>query len=115
MGERANFALLPGVHGALRQLLAWDIAAIETTLAARNGELCQRLDVIGLKTVAAENRGAHFIVAQLPYGVRDDLLSELAKEQVYLSVRNGSLRITPHLWNDAQDFDRLIYTFRRLI
>ena len=115
MGERANFALLPGVNGALRQLLDWDIAAIETTLAARNVELCQRLDAIGLKTVAAENRGAHFIGAQLPDGVRVDLLAELAKEQVYLSLRNGSLRITPHLWNDAQDFDRLISALRRLI
>ena len=115
MGERANFALLPGVNGALRQLLDWDIAAIETTLAARNVELCQRLEAIGLETVAAKNRGAHFIGAQLPDGVRGDLLAELAKEQVYLSVRNGSLRITPHLWNDAQDFDRLIGTLRRLI
>ena len=115
MGERANFALLPGVNGALRQLLDWDIAAIETTLAARNVDLCQRLDAIGLKTVDAENRGAHFIGAQLPDGVRGDLLAELAKEQVYLSVRNGSLRITPHLWNDAQDFDRLIGTLSRLI
>ena len=115
MGERANFALLPGVNKALRQLLDWDIAAIETTLAARNADLCQRLDAIGLETVAAENRGAHFIGAQLPHGTRDDLLADLAKEKVYLSVRNGSLRITPHLWNDAQDFDRLIDALRRMI
>ena len=115
MGERANFALLPGVNKALRQLLEWDIAAIETTLSARNADLCQRLASIGLKTVAAENRGAHFIGAQLPDGTRDDLLAELAKGRVYLSMRNGSLRITPHLWNDTQDFDRLIDALRRLI
>ena len=115
MGERANFALLPGVNEALRQLLEWDVASIETTLAARNADLCKRLDTIGLKTVATENRGAHFIGAQLPAGTRDDLLTELAKEKVYLSERGGSLRITPHLWNDDQDFDRLIDILRRLI
>ena len=115
MGERANFALLPGVNEALRQLLEWDVASIETTLAARNADLCKRLDTIGLKTVATENRGAHFIGAQLPAGTRDDLLTESAKEKVYLSERGGSLRITPHLWNDDQDFDRLIDILRRLI
>ena len=87
----------------------------KTTLAARNADLCKRLDTIGLKTVATEHRGAHFIGAQLPAGTRDDLLTELAKEKVYLSERGGSLRITPHLWNDDQDFDRLIDILRRLI
>ena len=115
MGERSNFALLPGVNEALRQLLNWGVASIETTLAARNADLCQRLETIGLKTIVAENRGAHFIGAQLPAGTRDDLLTELAKEKVYLSERGGSLRITPHLWNDDQDFYRLIDTLRRLI
>ena len=115
MGERSNFALLPGVNEALRQLLNWGVASIETTLAARNADLCQRLETIGLKTIVAENRGAHFIGAQLPAGTRQDLLTELAKEKVYLSERGGSLRITPHLWNDDQDFYRLIDTLRRLI
>ena len=115
MGERSNFALLPGVNEALRQLLNWGVASIETTLAARNADLCQRLETIGLKTIVAENRGAHFIGAQLPAGTRDDLLMELAKEKVYLSERGGSLRITPHLWNDDQDFYRLIDNLRRLI
>ena len=31
MGERSNFALLPGVNEALRQLLSWDVASIEST------------------------------------------------------------------------------------
>ena len=115
MGERSNFALLPGVNEALRQLLNWGVASIETTLAARNADLCQRLETIGLKTIVAENRGAHFIGAQLPAGTRDDLLTELAKEKVYISERGGSLRITPHLWNDDQDFYRLIDNLRRLI
>ena len=31
MGEQSNFALLPGVNEALRQLLSWDVASIEST------------------------------------------------------------------------------------
>lgn len=108
MGERANFALLPGVICALEQLLSWGIDNIQTTLALRNRDLCMRLDDIGLKTTRDEYRGPHFIGAQIPDGTRDDLLEVLASKQIFLSQRNRALRITPHLWNDQTDFDRLI-------
>ena len=115
MGERANFALNPGVNRALEQLLDWGVENIERTLGSRNATLCERLDALGLKTTKAANRGAHFIGAQIPEKTRDDLLTALAKDNVFLSVRNGSLRITPHLWNDDQDFDHLINALERLL
>ena len=115
MGERANFALNPGVNRALEQLLDWGGENIEQTLVSRNATLCERLDALGLKTTKAANRGAHFIGAQIPEKTRDDLLIALAKNNVFLSVRNGSLRITPHLWNDDRDFDQLINTLERLL
>lgn len=115
MGERANFALTPGVNRALEQLLNWGVANIEKTLGWRNMRLCKRLDALGLETIKSENRGAHFIGAKIPENTRTDLLSALAKENVFLSVRNGSLRVTPHLWNDDQDFDHVISTLARLL
>ena len=115
MGERANFALNPGVNRALEQLLAWGVENIEKTLGSRNANLCERLEALGLSTTPSENRGAHFVGAKLPEKQREDILSALAKENVFLSMRNGSLRITPHLWNDDQDFDHLICTLAKLL
>jgi selenocysteine lyase/cysteine desulfurase len=34
---------------------------------------------------------------------------------VYVSVRGDSLRVTPHLYNDDADVDRLIHALERAI
>jgi selenocysteine lyase/cysteine desulfurase len=115
MGERSNFALMPGVICALEQLLSWGVDNIQTTLGMRNRDLCMRLDDIGLKTTRHEHRGPHFIGARMPDGTRDDLLDVLASRQIFLSQRNQALRITPHLWNEQTDFDRLIRVLSEIL
>ena len=115
MGERANFALMPGVVAALEQLTDWGVANIEATLAERNKSLSARLSALGLTPTPDDARGPHFIGADLPDGAPDDLLARLAAENIYLSERGGSLRVTPHLWNDDEDFDRLIEALGRML
>jgi selenocysteine lyase/cysteine desulfurase len=34
--------------------------------------------------------------------------AQLASQHVYVSVRGSALRVTPHLYNDGEDIDRLI-------
>lgn len=108
MGERANFALMPGVVAALERLTAWGVAEIEATLAARTAALARRLPALGLTPTPDAARGPHYLSAALPGGAPKDLLARLAAKRVYLSERGGSLRITPHLWNDDEDCDRMI-------
>lgn len=115
MGERANFALMPGVVEALRHLTDWGVAGIEATLAARNADLAARLAALGLAPTPEHARGPHFIGAALPAGAPADLVRRLAAEGVHLSERGGSLRITPHLWNDDEDEDRLLAALARLL
>jgi len=115
MGERANFALMPGVVAALEQLTEWGISNIEKTLAARNSALSSHLGALGLTPMPDHARGPHFIGAELPKGAPKDLLARLAASDVHLSERGGSLRITPHLWNNEEDFDRLIWELRAIL
>lgn len=115
MGERANFALMPGVVAALEQLATWGVANIEATLGARNAALAARLAALGLTPTPDHARGPHFIGAGLPEGAPADLLQRLAAENIHLSKRGASLRVTPHLWNDDEDFDRLIDALGRLL
>ncbi|MGB0928186.1 MAG: aminotransferase class V-fold PLP-dependent enzyme [Pikeienuella sp.] len=108
MGERANFSAMPAAVAALRQLLEWGVPEIEATLTARNAMLSERLSEIGLSPTPAEARGGHFLGAALPEQAPVDLIAQLAGHNVHVSARGGSLRITPHLWNDDEDFDKLI-------
>ena len=108
VGERANFALLPGAIKALKQIEEWGVKNIEATLRKNNSTLAARLCSLGLSVPSECSRGPHFIGAKLPTTFKGDILDVLSRKKIYVSERGGVLRITPHLWNSATDFDRLI-------
>ncbi len=115
VGERANFGLLPVGIAALEQLLRWGQPAIIETLAARAAEIARRAKVLGLSTLPAQLRAGHFLGLRISGGAPDGLPEELAKEQVYVSVRGDSLRVTPHLYNNDDDVDRLFGVLERAL
>ena len=45
----------------------------------------------------------------------DGLIERLAAENVHVAPRLGRLRISPHVYNDEEDVDRFVATFRRLV
>ncbi len=106
MGEHANFATLPAAAAALRQLLAWGVNDIAQTLGAMTGELEARLAEFGIG--AARDRAPHFLSVGFPDGLPDEIETRLALANVHVSLRGERMRITPHLYNQRADFDRLI-------
>jgi selenocysteine lyase/cysteine desulfurase len=107
VGERSNFALLPvGIVG-LEQLLAWSVPAIAATLAARTAAIAQRAAALGLTSTPADRRAGHYLGLGFPQGMPRGLPERLAEERVYVSLRGASLRVTPHLYNDEADVERL--------
>jgi selenocysteine lyase/cysteine desulfurase len=113
MGERANFALLPALIAALEQLAAWTPAAIEATLRARTACIAERARAMGLAPTPDHLRGPHYLSIALPDGAPDGLPARLAAEGVHVSQRGRSLRVTPHLWNDDEDVERLLSALSR--
>jgi len=107
VGERSNFALLPvGIVG-LEQLLAWGVDRIAATLAAKTAVIAERAAGLGLRTGPAQLRAGHYLGLRFPGGAPPQLPERLAEQQVYVSVRGASLRVTPHLYNDEADIERL--------
>ncbi|MGI9419051.1 MAG: aminotransferase class V-fold PLP-dependent enzyme [Geminicoccaceae bacterium] len=107
MGERSNFGLMPASIAALEQLLDWTVPAIAETLAAKTAAIAERARSVGLAPMAASRRAGHFLGVRFPDGVPDGLPERLAENQVYVSLRGDSLRVTPHLYNNEADVDRL--------
>jgi selenocysteine lyase/cysteine desulfurase len=108
MGEAPNFALLPAVVAGLEQIVAWGVPAIAETLADRTRAIADRAAPLGLGTSDPRLRAGHFLGLGLPEGAPSDLVARLAERDVHVSVRGRSLRVTPHLYNDDEDTDRLI-------
>lgn len=108
MGAAPNFALLPPLRVALEHLLAWDVAAIQATLTARTAAIAARAAALGLAASDPGLRAGHFLGLRFPETPPPDLPERLAAAQVHVSLRGDSLRVTPHLYNDDEDSDRLI-------
>jgi selenocysteine lyase/cysteine desulfurase len=115
MGEAPNFALLPAAIAALEQIAEWGVGAIAGTLAVRTRAIAVRAAPLGLVAGDPALRAGHFLGLGLPAGIRGDLVERLAAENVHVSVRGRSLRVTPHLYNDDEDVDRLIDALARLL
>jgi selenocysteine lyase/cysteine desulfurase len=108
MGERANFALLPVAGTAIRQLLEWGVDNVCETLAASTTAIeagLARHDV-----TAQPGRAPHFLSVRFPGGLPDGIEERLAAADVHVSLRGERMRITPHLYNDERDAERLFET-----
>ena len=105
MGERANFALLPVAGAAIEQLLAWGVADIAETLGEMTGRIAGRLEPLGIR--AGPGRAPHFLSVSFEGGLPDGIEQRLAEGDVHVSLRGETMRITPHLYNDEADVERL--------
>jgi selenocysteine lyase/cysteine desulfurase len=115
MGERSSFALVPIGIAALEQILAWGVPEIAATLLELTQRIAAAVTPLGLEAVPERLRGPHYLGLRLPGGAPADLAQRLAAESVFVSVRGERLRVTPHLYNDEADIDRLITALRRLL
>jgi len=105
MGERANFALLPVAGAAIEQLLGWGVADIAKTLGATTAAIEARLGERGVE--GQPGRAPHFLSVRFPDGLPEGIEERLAAADVHVSLRGERMRITPHLYNDEADSERL--------
>jgi selenocysteine lyase/cysteine desulfurase len=106
MGERANFALLPVAAAAIEQLLDWGVANVAETLGAMTAAIEARLGEAG--AAGQPGRAPHFLSVRFPGGLAEGVEERLAAADVHVSLRGERMRITPHLYNDDADVERLI-------
>ena len=115
MGEPANFHLTPMAVAALEQIHAWGVDNIAGTLKERTSAIAERARDMGLPSLPDELRAGHFLGLRFADGVPPGLLDALARENVYVSVRGSSVRVTPHLYNTDADVDRLFAALERVL
>ncbi len=115
MGGRANFALMPGAIASMQQLLDWTPEAIAETLRVRNDAIADRAAALGLSAPPSDSRAAHFLGLSFPDTPPTDLVGRMAAQQVHISVRGTSMRVTPHVYNNDDDVERLMQALTKVI
>jgi selenocysteine lyase/cysteine desulfurase len=54
-----------------------------------------------------QGRAPHFLSVRFPGGLPERIEQRLAAADVHVSLRGERVRITPHLYNDERDSERL--------
>jgi selenocysteine lyase/cysteine desulfurase len=106
MGERSNFALLPVAGAAIEQLLEWGVGNIAESLGRATAALAARLGEHGMEAEAGT--APHFLPIRFTGGLPEGIEARLAAAGVHVSLRGETMRITPHLYNDEADAERLV-------
>jgi selenocysteine lyase/cysteine desulfurase len=100
-GERADPAGIPMAAEGMEMILELGVAAVEERLAHLSGLLAAPMAGAGLMVPA--RRCGHILGAPLPSGEADRVATALRARHVHVSVRNGGLRVSPHVHLDEAD------------
>ena len=125
VGQRTNFETTPVSIAVLERLLGWGVEAVATTLAAKTERIARAAVEMGLElsspidwtaaAKAASGRPRHMLGIQLPKASLATAPGLLKQSGVYVAVRGSSVRISPHVYNDDGDIERLLQALRRLV
>lgn len=115
VGERSNFTLLPMANTAMQQILDWGVENISETVGKLTDLVEHRASEHGIGTVPENRRVRHMTGLHLGPDAPEDLAGRLAAENVFVSVRGDSVRVSPHLYNTQEDVERFFEVLVKLI
>src|ERR1700674_813898 len=109
--ETASFSNLAAMDASLELILrvgvetVWDHAR---RLIAMMIERLPRDRYVLASPASADDRGSYSCVAARKPEMTGQMFERLRAAQVHVSLREGALRISPHLYNSERDIDRLL-------
>lgn len=113
MGEFSQFVLVPMATAALTQVLEWGVGDIGDSLHGLTSLIEREVGRLGCSV--PRERVRHMLGVQIPGGVPAGLADRLASSRVFVSVRGDSIRVSPHLYNDAGDVERFVALLREAL
>jgi selenocysteine lyase/cysteine desulfurase len=114
MGERDHFISLEMAAVGMEMMAGWGNEPIVARLSMLTDRLADGLANSGVRVIDKKLRAPHVLSLQFPRGMAQDLPKKLAAENVYAAPRLGRLRISPHVYNDEEDVERFVETFKRV-
>jgi selenocysteine lyase/cysteine desulfurase len=108
VGETSNFALVPAITAALKQTLEWGVDNIHDHAGMLTDGLVEAVGDLGLTVTPHSLRARHLIGVHLAGAPINTITAALESAGVFVSVRGDAMRVSPHVYNDASDIDRLV-------
>lgn len=113
MGENSQFVAVPMLTASLELLLDWGVENIQAYTKQLSQPYLTQLADLGFEVEEPAYRSAHLVGIRLPNHLD---LSAVKKatlaDNVFVSYRAGAMRISPHLYNESRDFERLLVAIK---
>jgi selenocysteine lyase/cysteine desulfurase len=106
--ERASFINVAMSIVALEELSGWTVKAIRDRIAPVTERIVGGAARHGYRAAAPEERAVHLFGLRRDGGLPAGLGQLLRDAKVYVSIRGDAIRISPHIFNDETDADRLV-------
>lgn len=115
VGESSNFILIPMLAEAIRQLNEWGVENINDYCKHLIHKPLRQLVNMGCNIESSEYCSPHLFGVRLPRHIDMNKLQQTFKNnRVHVSTRGNSIRVSPNVYNDRSDFDRLIGCFEEV-
>ena len=112
VGESSNFILVPMLLKAIEQLLEWTPKAIQDYCGEIAAPSISKIRELGFYIEEDAYRASHLFGIYLRKGHNlNAIKAEMEKRQVYVSYRGDAVRVSAHLYNTPEDFQKLLACF----
>ncbi len=116
MGQRSNFITIPMMGRALEEVLDWRPDYVQSHCQEITNSSVARLRELGCWVENETQRGRHLFGIRLPSGASMETLQKgLKNAKISVSVRGDSIRVSPHVYNQEQDIDRLVDSIQQVL
>jgi selenocysteine lyase/cysteine desulfurase len=112
MGERDHFISLEMAAIGMEMMVAWGPAAVTERLAMLTERIAEGLRGTGVRVPERRLRAPHILSLGFDGGMPAGLVEGLAAEGIHVAARLGRMRISPHVFNDEEDADRVAAALR---
>lgn len=113
MGEQSNFIGIPMLQTSINQLLDWGVENIYNYCEQLTYEPIQQLLDMGCEMEEESFRAAHLFGVRLsPRMEMNKLKAQFQSNNVFVSQRGNAIRIAPHVYNQPEDFEKIVACFK---
>lgn len=114
VGEHSNFIHVPMLLKAIQQLNKWGIDNIQKYCGFISQNAIVKLREKGYWIEDGSYRGNHILGLRLPEGVDlNKIKDDLIKNKIYVSYRGNAIRVSPNVYNDENDLNKMVRVLTR--
>lgn len=109
VGEHSNFILVPMMLEAVRVLNSWGVENVKTYCDNLVDVYINQLRDAGFVIEELDHRASNLFGIRLGEGMSmDSIKARLQEANIFVSYRGDSIRVSPNVYNDAADMEKLV-------